>query len=331
MSIRVGLIGCGGMGNALASQVAEYDGAEVVAVADLDAARRAEAAGKYGATAYEQYAELIDSGEVDAVFVATPGGYHRPPVEAAAAAGLHVFCEKPLATTVADADAMVAAAGAAGIKAMVGQVCRYHPTHRRLKQMIDEGPLGPLHSLYVERVGGGWGDTHPAWRYSRQLSGGNLLEINAHEIDFMCWLAGPVSRVYAAGGNYCDDRLDFADAAFVALSFASGAAGVLQSTSITTLGSYAGRFDCRDGSALVKGLFGGEIQYKLRAAEAEAQVVSPEEMKTKNPVAAEVHAWLDSIAADQPVPVPFDQARHVVAVAEAAYESIATGRAVELR
>ncbi|NWG76606.1 MAG: hypothetical protein HXY24_18725, partial [Rubrivivax sp.] len=182
-------------------------------------------------------------------------------------------------------------------------------------------------SIYVERVGGGWGDRHPAWRLSRQLSGGNLLEINAHELDFMLWLCGPARRVYAVGGTYLDHRLDYADAAFVAITFASGATGVLQSTAITTLGSYAGRFDCVDGSAVVKQLFGGEISYLLRSDGASTQTVTPDEMKTKNPVAAEVHAWLDSIVNDTPAPVPFEEARRNVAVAEAAYAAIETGEA----
>ncbi|MCC7491993.1 MAG: Gfo/Idh/MocA family oxidoreductase [Fimbriimonadaceae bacterium] len=326
--VRLGLIGCGGMGKALCDQAVTLPGVCVTAVSDVDAERCAEAAGKYSATAVADYADLVTRGDVDAVVVATPGGLHRPPVEAAAAAGKHVFSEKPLAATVADCDAMIAAVEAAGVKSMVGQVCRWHPTHRMLHKMVQGWPLGAVRSIYVERLGSGWGANSAPWRYSRELSGGTLLEVNAHELDFMLWVAGPVKRVMAVGGQMVDLRSDYPDCTWVSLAFESGAVGVLQSTGVTTLPSYAARLDCEHGSATAASFFGGEITYKLWEPGAETQTLKPDKVET--PVLGEMRAFVTAIRDDTATAVPFREARRTVAVVEAAYHSIATGQAVEL-
>ncbi|NUP98929.1 MAG: Gfo/Idh/MocA family oxidoreductase [Armatimonadetes bacterium] len=328
-TVRIGLVGCGGMGRALFAQAATLDYARIVAVSDLDEARRGEAAEQFGCEGIADFAALIARDDIDAVFVATPGGYHREVVEAAAAAGKHIFSEKPLATSVEDCDAMIAAVERAGVKHATGQVCRFHPTHLRLKQMMSEGPLGPVLGMYVERLGARWAASHPTWRLSYKLSGGALMEINAHEIDFMLWLAGPVKRVSAVGGQMLEDRTDYPDLVFVSMTFESGAVGVLQSSSIATLGSYAGRFDCMDGSASVAQLFGGPITYKLRDSD-ETKTVTPEEMKVETPVLGEVRAFLEALRNGSEPPVTFQDGRAAVQVAEAAYQSVESGQPIEL-
>lgn len=328
-TVRLGLVGCGGMGRALAVRGSELDNVVVTAVADPAEANCEAAAEQFQAAGVDHYEKLISRDDVDAVVVATPGGLHRPVVEAAAAAGKPIFCEKPLATNTTDADAMVRAVNEAGVTAMVGQVVRFHPTHKYLKQMTTEGPLGEVISMYVERLGDGWGDNHPAWRLSRAQSGGIILEVNAHEIDFMLWLAGPVTSVYAIGRRALDARLDYPDIAHVSLTFAGGAVGVLQSSNIATLGSYAGRFDCHNGSAVVSQLFGGAITWLPRDG-GDKQEVSPEEMKGEDPVRAEMRAFVDSVVNGTPPAVPFEQARDVVAVGQAVYDSIDSGEPVRL-
>jgi predicted dehydrogenase len=326
--LRFALIGCGGMGRGVASQAVLLDDVRVVATYDPNAARSAEAAEQFSAEVMTSLEATLARRDVDAVIVAPHPSEHRPVVEAAAAAGKHIFCEKPLAPYPADCDAMMAAVERAGVKAMVGQVCRWHPTHRHLKQMVDDGPLGPVLSMYVERLGGIWA-RQPEWRLSRAQSGGTLLEINAHELDFMLWLAGPVKSVCAVGGRMIDEALDYPDIAFVNMTFASGAVGVLQSSHLATLGSYTGRFDCREGSAVVPQLFGGDVTYKLRGAD-ETLTVTGAEMAVETPVLGEVRAFVKAIREDGPSPVPFGEARMNVAVACAAYESIERGQTVRV-
>lgn len=328
--VRLGLVGCGNMGRSLVRHASELDNASVSAVSDVTEERRNDAAAEFSAAGIADYHELIDRDDVDAVVVATPGGYHREVVEYAASVGKPIFSEKPLATTVADCDAMIKAVEKAGVKNMVGQVCRYHPTHRRMKQMIADGPLGPVLAMYVARLGGGWGDSHPAWRYSYKLSGGTLMEVNAHELDFMIWLAGPVKRVYAVGGQMLEKGIDYPDVAMVSMTFESGAVGVMHSSNITQLGTYEARFDCMDGSAVVQKLFGGPIAYKLRDG-SDAAEVTPEEMKVEAPVKGEMRAFVDAIVNDTTPPITFQDGRNVVAVAEAAYKSVESGKSIELQ
>ncbi|HAZ62427.1 MAG TPA: hypothetical protein DCZ72_02275, partial [Armatimonadetes bacterium] len=213
----------------------------------------------------------------------------------------HIFCEKPLAASHDDALAMVEAVNKAGVTAMCGQVVRWHPTHRRLKDMVDNGPLGGVLTMYVERRQGNW-EGHPSWRLSLEKSGGTLLEVNAHELDFMLWLGGPAKTVYAVGANRIERAQDYPDFAHVSITHQSGAISVLSSSNIAVLGSYDGRFDCAHGSAVVDALFGGEIRYALRNGE--SGTVSPEEMKVETPVTGEVRALVEAIRAGKPSPVP---------------------------
>ncbi|MBI5832484.1 MAG: Gfo/Idh/MocA family oxidoreductase [Armatimonadetes bacterium] len=316
------------MGRAVAGSAASLDGVSVDVVCDLIEQRRGEAAEQFGAVPVADYREAVARDDIDAVIVAPHGSAHRPVVEAAAAAGKHIFCEKPLAPSLADCDAMIAAVKAAGVKVQVGQVCRWHPTHRRLKQMVADGPLGDVVSMYVERSQGGWGG-HPTWRLSREMSGGTLLEVNAHELDLMIWIAGPVKRVAAVGNHKVEMDQDYPDVTHVSMVFESGAVGVLQSTNIATVGTYQARMDCVNGSAVVSQLFGGEVTYRLRGSE-ETLKVTPEEMAVENPVTGEVRAFVNYIRCGGEAPVPFEQARLNVAVANAAYESIETGQFVDL-
>ncbi len=327
--VRVGLIGCGGMGRALMAQAATLDDAAILTVSDLDEQRRGEAAEQFGAEGIADYHDILARDDIDAVFVATPGGYHKQVVLDAAEAGKHVFSEKPLATTVADCDAMIAAVEKAGVKHMTGQVCRYHPTHSGLKRMVDDGTLGPVLSIYVERVSGRWGGAHPPWRYSYALSGGNLMEINAHELDFMLWLCGPVKRVYAVGELFLEDRIDYRNVMFVSLNFASGAVGVLNSSGIAEVGAVSARVDCQNGSAAAYPLFNGDIRYKIRGAEA-AGVVPIDELKGDNPVLGEVKAFIEAVRDDTTPPVSFHDGRAAVQVAELAYLSAERGAPIDV-
>lgn len=112
--MRVGLIGCGGIAPAHLASYRQDGRAAVVAVADVDEARAQALAGQAGAAAYTDYREMLEKERLDAVSLLTPPASHRPICEAALALGAHVFAEKPLAATAADAQAMADAARRAG-------------------------------------------------------------------------------------------------------------------------------------------------------------------------------------------------------------------------
>src|SRR5579871_5191914 len=118
--LGMALIGCGGMGMTLADQAATIAGVRIVAGFDTADAARQRFVGRFGETADETVEAMLARPGIDAVIVATPPALHRPMVEAAAGAGKHVFCEKPLALTLIDCDAIIAACAGARVRLMVG-------------------------------------------------------------------------------------------------------------------------------------------------------------------------------------------------------------------
>jgi len=217
--LGVGLLGCGGMGRALARALAPIEEARLVAVWDKAGEAAAAAAEELGVEAARSLEDLLGNKEIGAVLVAAPQFAHAELTTAAAEAGKHVFCEKPMATTLADCDRMIEACRRAGVVLMIGQVCRYHAVHGKVRELVASGEIGRPVCITVHRLGGPWrGPAARPWRLRRETSGGNLLEINAHEIDFMRWVFGDVTRVVAVGDRYANDRLDYPDVALVGCS-----------------------------------------------------------------------------------------------------------------
>ncbi|WP_127841601.1 Gfo/Idh/MocA family protein [Actinomyces wuliandei] len=144
MSVRIGLIGAGGMGRAHVERIEnELAGGRVVAVADLNLDAAKEVAEPLGATAYGSGAELIADPDVDAVLVATFGKVHAPDVIAAVEAGKYVLCEKPLATTPQDCIAIMDAEQKAGKKLVtVGFMRRFDPGYQEMRATLAGGELG---------------------------------------------------------------------------------------------------------------------------------------------------------------------------------------------
>ncbi|MGD8238741.1 MAG: Gfo/Idh/MocA family oxidoreductase [Armatimonadota bacterium] len=144
------IIGAGVMGARYAAVLADCESAELRAVCDLDEGKAARVAAEHGAPAtYADCDTMLASEELDAVVVATPDFAHRAPAEACLAAGTHVLCEKPLATTLEDCEAIAAAVERAGRKFMVSYGNRHRMNAQRIKQILDSGQLGPLKHVYI--------------------------------------------------------------------------------------------------------------------------------------------------------------------------------------
>src|SRR5437667_10579174 len=144
--LRVGVVGVGGMGQAHANALMKVETAKFTAVCDMRPEAVQAASERFGVQGFTETGPFFEA--VDAVVVATPPDFHRPVVEAAARAGKHVFCEKPLSTNLADADAMIAACDAARVVFQTGMVLRFYPVHELARQMVDDGVIGDL--VYLE-------------------------------------------------------------------------------------------------------------------------------------------------------------------------------------
>jgi predicted dehydrogenase len=175
--------------------------------------------------------ELITSPEVTTVYVCTPTGEHKALVEKAAAAGKHVFCEKPLARTLGDAQAMRDAVQSAGVSHQVGLILRHSPILNVLRDLMSDPGLGRLMTVVFRDdqyfpIQGHYAST---WRGDVAMAGGGtLIEHSIHDLDVLSWLAGDVASLRAETRNFAGhDGVE--DLATVSLSFGGGASGQLTS------------------------------------------------------------------------------------------------------
>ncbi len=200
------MVGCGAVADIYhLPALRRVPGAELAAVVDADPERARAAARRHGATSVlAAYTEL--PGRVDAAIVATPNATHGEIASYLLGHGIHVLCEKPMATTPADAETMRAAAARGGARLMAGQCRRFSPSMEALKSLLDTQRLGPLHRLRAA-LGGRYGDWPQRTDFRRQRSlagGGVLLDLGVHLIDLVLWLAGPQVSLLA---YHSSDRL----------------------------------------------------------------------------------------------------------------------------
>jgi inositol 2-dehydrogenase len=228
MSIRMGLIGAGRMGKVFAQTLAfSIAGVELAAVADADPETAQRAAERYAIPhSYTDYRELLRRDDIDAVVIVTPTATHAEVICAAAAAGKHIFCEKPLAQSLELCDAAIAAARAAGVKLQIGLMRRFDPAYVLAKQKIDAGEIGkPVMFRSTGR------DPHrTSLEFARrENSGGMILDMGVHDFDLARWLMGSeVVRVSSEGGCLAYPELQEVgdiDNAMINLKFANGGLG----------------------------------------------------------------------------------------------------------
>jgi predicted dehydrogenase len=203
--------------------------ASVVAVHDLDEERAAGFAAVNGADVVSSVAEVLE--RCDAVWVCTPTAAHRATVEAAAARGRAVFCEKPLAPDLAGAESLAATVLGAGVPAQVGLVLRFAPVFRALRDLLGSGDLGlPITAIFRDDqyfpVQGLYGST---WRGDVSVAGGGcLIEHSIHDLDILRFCLGEVTGVTGTTANFSGHE-GVEDLATVSLRFASGASAELVS------------------------------------------------------------------------------------------------------
>lgn len=228
--VGLGLIGTGGWGAMHARTYATVDCAKLVAVADLDLARAQALAGPYGAAAYGDYRALIEDDRVDAVAIVTPDFAHEDIALAAAAAGKHILCEKPLAMTVDACERIVAAADRAGVTLMVDFHARWSPPLYKMREAVAKGEIGaPKHVYYRlnDRI------FVPTKMLSWASESSVMWFVGSHAIDTVRWLLGDeVRRVYAVAGRgvLTGMGIDTADYYQATLEFRGGATAVIENS-----------------------------------------------------------------------------------------------------
>src|SRR5262249_19037684 len=193
-----------------------------------------EFAKKAGFSVGTSYDEVLADRSIDAVVLATPHSQHRPQVEAAAAAGKHVFCEKPFALSLADAKAALAACRKAGVALGVGHNRRLWPSIRRMRALIDEGRFGTI--MHAEgHHSHDWLADQPAdhWRSApEETKAGAVTGMGIHLLDCMSFLVGPMRRIAALSTRRALP-LESGDTTSALLQFSNGATATI-ATSLKT-------------------------------------------------------------------------------------------------
>lgn len=211
MSARLGLgvIGAGAFGRFVSQAVADVPGLAISAVADVDLACAAALANKHGARAVADWPALLDDPSVHVVVVATPPATHAAVAIRALTAGRHVFCEKPLATNVADAELIRAAVASSGAVLVVDHVLRYNPLLRLLALLRETGVLGPVEHFTFDNDAADEGLGPDHWFWDESISGGIFIEHGVHFFDACHLLMGSrPESVVALHGSRPDGRVD---------------------------------------------------------------------------------------------------------------------------
>jgi UDP-N-acetylglucosamine 3-dehydrogenase len=217
VTTRIGLIGAGFIGAVHAKALSALPDAKLVAVADPQEDRARALASPAGAAAYASHRDMLAKEQLDAVIVATPDNAHREPCIDAARAGLHIFVEKPLATSLADCDAIAAAVEESKVRALVGHTLRWEPRYALAQQAIRSGDLGTISYMYARR--------NNIKAVARRAGGyTNVARFLAvHDIDWIQWSLGErTAHVFAHTSSRVLTDLKTPDAYVILLRFPSG-------------------------------------------------------------------------------------------------------------
>lgn len=290
------------------------DKVKIRRVVDVDIDGVRDYAAEHGLELSADYQDALDDPEVDAVVLVTPHSLHTEQIIAAAAAGKHVFTEKPFALNKADAERAVAAAKEAGIQLGLGHNQRYAAPQTEIKRMIDAGELGTI--MHLE------GNTSHntlsgfvSWRHDpSEAPGGGLYHMGSHYIDLFSYYIGNVAEVYAQAL----DRIQPLDAASALLTFECGASAYVGNVMVTPMSRMLNVFGS-EGWAKVK----GPDTLEITMCDGTTETRQVEEV---NPVRANMEGFADAIAGLDNYKFTTDQMIHDVAVLAAVERSLASGK-----
>jgi UDP-N-acetylglucosamine 3-dehydrogenase len=335
--IRVGILGAGNIAGVHARAYAQMTNARVVAVDDIDCGKAEALATEHRARPYSDWASFFADQEIDMVDVCLPTYLHADAVIAAAAAGRHVLCEKPLALSLEQAGRMIAAVQQAGVQAMVAQVIRFWPHYLAIKAMLERGDLGRPIMANAHRLG-----SLPAWAswYAQpEQSGGAIMDLHIHDLDWLYYLFGKPSSVYAIGRmsangswNQVLTSLDYAHTRYGPTRAAAEATHCLPQgcpfTMIFRLLGEDGYAEYHYGGAQLDPA-GAARQHSLVLYQAGQPPQYPA-CSDVDPYLAEIRYFVDCLASGQaPAIATLAEARDVLAIALAVRRSLQSGQVIQ--
>ena len=343
--LRVGIIGCGFISAVHLEGYAKCKAVKLVAFCDIIPERAQAAFDKYGkqdAHVYADYKEMLVRESLDIVSVCTENRMHAVITIDALNAGVHVFCEKPMAITGMDADAMVAAAKSNGKKLTVGYQMRFTEDEQLLRREVVKGTFGKIYYAEATTLRRRGVPTWGVFLNKEKQGGGPLIDTGTHIVDSALWLMNDYSPVVSAightydnliarggfnnGGHWDIDAFEVEDSAFGTVTLASGAMMVVKATWAVNISEMNVNEVLLCGDSAGASLRNGKLTMNGESNDRLWQYV-PESLGTSSfsPYDKEIIAWVDAIVNDtDPVVLP-EEAAHVVKVLEAIYISARSG------
>jgi predicted dehydrogenase len=233
--IRIGVVGCGAISTQHLEAIAASDGLELAGVVSRSTDRARAVGEQWSVPWFTELDELLTQSGPDAVTICTPSGLHPGQALVALKAGCHVVVEKPIALSVADADAVVREGRERGLVVATISQRRFEPAVRRLRDAVEAGALGRISLVIAEGLyhrPQSYYDS-AAWRGTKNLDGGVLMNQAIHMIDLVRWIGGPVVSV-AGHITTLGHRMEAEDTASVSLRFSDGALGQIVATTCAT-------------------------------------------------------------------------------------------------
>ena len=322
--MRVGIIGTGTMGEVHAAAWK----AIAVHLAGCSSSNSAQAeafAKRYNIHNFASYPELLSNADI--VDICTPTTSHKPLVLAAAKTGKHVICEKPIALTVEDGQAMIDACR--GVRFFIGLVLRFFPHYRSAKQLVAAGRIGKPGVLRLKRVS--YVPQNPeAWYLKDALSGGMVVDLMIHDFDYVRWLAGEVERVFALKTQPDTGSAQYVQAV---LRLKNGAIALIEGGWAYPPGVFRTGFDLSGTDGLIE--WSSDQPSPLFTffppkLEETASVGLPTSSLADDPFAAELQHAYQCIQSGAPFEVTAEDALEALRISLAVKKSVETGKPVKL-
>ena len=326
--LRVGVISCSGMAQGHMTGVVSHEDAELVAICDIDEEKLHEAGEKFPQAAqYTDWREMLRHPGMNAVIIVTPDQLHREMVEASLDAGMDVLCEKPLAITRDELNAIVQAGEKSDRKLMVGQICRFTPGFVKAKELIDAGEIGDV--FYVEsEYAHDYEFILHAWRADPNRHG--VVGGGCHAVDLLRWIAGDPTEVTAYGVHKMLPNAPYDDTTIAILRFPNSVIGkVFVSTGCKRLYTMRSVFYGTKGTIICDNKSPQIYLHQPKADDPKVieEHVIPVTLADHNTV-GEFRAFADCVLNDTEVPMSAEQGARTVAACFAIVQSSVEGRSV---
>ncbi len=327
---RIGIIGAGDYGAQHARALQQIDGAKIAAASRTNQSALTEFVDEFGGEGHVDYRDLLADPQIDAVVIATPHHHHTEIALAAAHMGKHILLEKPMAPTLAECDAIIAAAAQAGVKLMLGHVNRFTHPYRVAKSLIESGELGTV-IMGTAAMQKFWFEPNRRdWHLDRTQGGGVWLTVGIHPLDRLTWLIdSPITAVSAQFGTYFHDNMAADDTGMVFVRYASGAVGNIISTGYS-IGAP------KHGTELTcsKGMLNIDYATGVQLGREDRWQVVPDSVPTGNwmleGLVNEWRGFLNAIDTNTEPPVAGTVAREIMHAVFAAEASSDAGREIRL-